>query len=95
MMMMCAYCLQPQLYNLGALDEEGLLTKLGRKMAEFPIEPPMSKVWGGGDIVRVGRGGHRVAYYGGGAGVALRPKGTQPAVELAGYCVWGAHGMDG
>jgi len=32
-----------QLYNLGALDEEGLLTKLGRKMAEFPIDPPMSK----------------------------------------------------
>jgi ATP-dependent RNA helicase DHX8/PRP22 len=33
------------LYNLGALDEEGMLTKLGRKMAEFPLEPPMSKVW--------------------------------------------------
>lgn len=33
-----------QLYNLNALDEEGLLTKLGRKMAEFPLEPPMSKV---------------------------------------------------
>jgi ATP-dependent RNA helicase DHX8/PRP22 len=23
--------------------QEGLLTKLGRKMAEFPLEPPMSK----------------------------------------------------
>lgn len=33
-----------QLYSLGALDEEGLLTKLGRKMAEFPIEPPLSKM---------------------------------------------------
>ena len=33
-----------ELYNLGALDDEGLLTKLGRKMAEFPLEPPMSKV---------------------------------------------------
>jgi ATP-dependent RNA helicase DHX8/PRP22 len=33
-----------QLYNLNALDEEGMLTKLGRKMAEFPLEPPMSKV---------------------------------------------------
>ncbi|ESQ47319.1 hypothetical protein EUTSA_v10028287mg [Eutrema salsugineum] len=32
-----------QLYSLGALDEEGLLTKLGRKMAEFPLEPPLSK----------------------------------------------------
>ena len=33
-----------QLYNLQALDEEGLLTRLGRKMAEFPLEPPMSKM---------------------------------------------------
>ena len=33
-----------QLYNLNALDEEGLLTRLGRKMAEFPLEPPMSKM---------------------------------------------------
>ncbi|KAK9841672.1 hypothetical protein WJX74_009878 [Apatococcus lobatus] len=33
-----------QLYNLGALDEEGMLTKLGRKMAEFPLDPPVSKM---------------------------------------------------
>eukprot|EP00891_Asterochloris_glomerata_P002796 jgi/Astpho2/2796/Aster-00965 len=33
-----------QLYNLGALDEEGLLTRLGRKMAEFPMGPPVSKM---------------------------------------------------
>jgi ATP-dependent RNA helicase DHX8/PRP22 len=33
-----------QLYSLGALDEEGLLTKLGKKMAEFPQEPPLSKM---------------------------------------------------
>jgi ATP-dependent RNA helicase DHX8/PRP22 len=33
-----------ELYNLGALDEEGLLTRLGRKMAEFPLDPPLSKV---------------------------------------------------
>lgn len=26
------------LHALGALDEEGLLTRLGRKMAEFPLE---------------------------------------------------------
>lgn len=32
-----------QLYSLGALDEEGLLTRLGRKMAEFPLEPQTSK----------------------------------------------------
>jgi len=33
-----------QLYSLGALDEEGLLTRLGRKMAEFPLDPPLSKM---------------------------------------------------
>ncbi|XP_022637450.1 probable pre-mRNA-splicing factor ATP-dependent RNA helicase DEAH5 [Vigna radiata var. radiata] len=33
-----------QLYSLGELDEEGLLTKLGRKMAEFPLDPPLSKI---------------------------------------------------
>ncbi|RZC50922.1 hypothetical protein C5167_019351 [Papaver somniferum] len=33
-----------QLYSLGALNEEGLLTKLGSKMAEFPLEPPVSKM---------------------------------------------------
>lgn len=32
------------LYSLGALDEEGLLTRMGRKMAEFPIEPQLSKM---------------------------------------------------
>jgi ATP-dependent RNA helicase DHX8/PRP22 len=29
---------------LNALDDEGLLTKLGRRMAEFPLEPPLSKM---------------------------------------------------
>ncbi|EGC32093.1 hypothetical protein DICPUDRAFT_82061 [Dictyostelium purpureum] len=33
-----------QLYTLGALDEEGLLTRLGRKMAEFPLDPQLSKM---------------------------------------------------
>ncbi|GMI15054.1 hypothetical protein TrLO_g4123 [Triparma laevis f. longispina] len=32
------------LYALGALDDEGLLTRLGRKMAEFPLEPNLSKM---------------------------------------------------
>ena len=32
------------LFGLGALDDEGLLTRLGRRMAEFPMEPPLSKV---------------------------------------------------
>lgn len=32
------------LFELGALDDEGLLTKLGRKMAEFPMEPQLSKM---------------------------------------------------
>ena len=33
-----------QLYTQGALDDEGLLTRLGRKMAEFPLEPALSKM---------------------------------------------------
>ncbi|KAJ3199058.1 DEAH-box ATP-dependent RNA helicase prp22 [Entophlyctis luteolus] len=32
------------LFQLGALDTEGLLTRLGRKMAEFPLEPNLSKM---------------------------------------------------
>lgn len=33
-----------QLYSLGGLDEDGLLTRLGLKMAELPLEPPLSKM---------------------------------------------------
>lgn len=32
------------LFAQGAFDEEGLLTRLGRKMAEFPLEPSLSKM---------------------------------------------------
>ncbi|KAJ3191994.1 hypothetical protein HK101_007192 [Irineochytrium annulatum] len=32
-----------QLYALGALNSKGELTKLGRRMAEFPIDPMLSK----------------------------------------------------
>ena len=32
------------LHALGALDDEGLLTRVGRKMAEFPLEPQLSKM---------------------------------------------------
>lgn len=32
------------LYYLGALDDEGLMTRLGRKMAEFPMDPSLSKM---------------------------------------------------
>jgi ATP-dependent RNA helicase DHX8/PRP22 len=33
-----------QLYALGALDDEGLLTRIGRKMADFPLDPALSKM---------------------------------------------------
>lgn len=33
-----------ELYALSALDGEGLLTRLGRKMADFPNDPQLSKV---------------------------------------------------
>ena len=32
------------LYALGALDDDGMLTRLGRKMAEFPLEPRLAKM---------------------------------------------------
>lgn len=31
------------LYALGALNDQGELTKLGRKMAEFPLDPMLAK----------------------------------------------------
>ncbi|KAI3649202.1 hypothetical protein MP228_007056 [Amoeboaphelidium protococcarum] len=31
------------LYSIGALDEEGFITPIGRRMAEFPLEPQLSK----------------------------------------------------
>jgi len=33
-----------QLWVLGALDNTGNLTPLGRKMVEFPLDPPLSKM---------------------------------------------------
>ncbi|KAK4618316.1 Pre-mRNA-splicing factor ATP-dependent RNA helicase prp22 [Fulvia fulva] len=32
-----------ELYALGALDDEGLLTRLGRRMADFPMDPTLGK----------------------------------------------------
>jgi formate hydrogenlyase subunit 6/NADH:ubiquinone oxidoreductase subunit I len=53
--MFCAKCSQScfaswqvlaleQLYALGALNRQGELTKLGRRMAEFPVDPMMAKM---------------------------------------------------
>ncbi len=33
-----------QLWILGALDNTGTLTKLGRQMAEFPLDPPQCQM---------------------------------------------------
>lgn len=33
-----------QLWILGALDNTGILTKLGRQMAEFPLDPPQCQM---------------------------------------------------
>ena len=33
-----------QLWILGALDNTGGLTALGRKMVEFPLDPPLAKM---------------------------------------------------
>ena len=37
-------CTRRAHYALSALDDEGPLTHLGRKMADFPMEPPLAKV---------------------------------------------------
>jgi ATP-dependent RNA helicase DHX8/PRP22 len=29
---------------LNALDDDGMLTRIGRKMAEFPLDPNLSKM---------------------------------------------------
>lgn len=33
-----------QLYALGALNDKGELTKLGRRMAEYPLDPMLAKM---------------------------------------------------
>ena len=33
-----------QLWMLGALDDDGELTDIGRSMAEFPLEPSLSRI---------------------------------------------------
>jgi hypothetical protein len=33
-----------QLWVLGALDEHGNLTHIGRRMVEFPLDPPLAKM---------------------------------------------------
>lgn len=41
-----------QLYALGALNDKGELTRLGRKMAEFPIDPQLSKTMIGAETYK-------------------------------------------
>ena len=40
----CFLLLFPQLWILGALDNTGALTDMGRKMVEFPLDPSLSKM---------------------------------------------------
>ena len=37
-------CARRARYPLSALDDEGLFTRLRRKMADFPMEPPLAKM---------------------------------------------------
>jgi pre-mRNA-splicing factor ATP-dependent RNA helicase DHX38/PRP16 len=39
-----------QLWILGALDNTGGLTKIGAKMVEFPVDPPLAQM-----LLKVGR----------------------------------------
>lgn len=42
--MECLLMALEQLHSLSALDNEGLLTRLGRRMAEFPLDPSLAKM---------------------------------------------------
>ena len=42
------------LYALGALSKEGTLTRLGRQMAEFPLDPMLSRTLVAGHELAVG-----------------------------------------
>ena len=42
-----------QLYALGALNDKGELTKLGRRMAEFPLDPMLAKTLIASDTYKV------------------------------------------
>lgn len=42
-----------QLYALGALNDRGELTKLGRRMAEFPADPMLAKTLLASETYRV------------------------------------------
>ena len=41
-----------QLWVLGALDNTGSLTEMGRKMVEFPLDPPLAKMLLYSDLLR-------------------------------------------
>ena len=45
-----------QLYALGALNQQGELTKLGRRMAEFPLDPMLAKAILASETYQVGVG---------------------------------------
>ena len=64
-----------QLYALGALSDKGELTKLGRRMAEFPLDPQLSKALLAAE--RYGVAGHVAtvcAMVSAGGAVFYRPK---------------------
>ena len=42
-----------QLWVLGALDNTGELTRMGRQMVEFPLDPPLAKMLLVGALPRV------------------------------------------
>ena len=64
-----------QLYALGALNDRGELTKMGRKMAEFPVDPMMSKtILASGDFGCVKETLTIVSMLSVGASIFYRPK---------------------
>ena len=73
-----------QLYALGALNDRGELTKLGRKMAEFPLDPMLSKAMVASDALGVSEEVISIcAMLSCGGSVFYRPKDKQVLADSA------------
>ena len=73
-----------QLYALGALNDRGELTKLGRKMAEFPLDPMLAKTMVASDAFKCSEEIITIcAMLTCGGGVFYRPKDKQVYADNA------------
>lgn len=73
-----------QLYALGALNDRGELTKLGRRMAEFPTDPQLAKMLLASERYKCSEDAATIAaMVSCGAAVFYRPKDKQLQADAA------------